>query len=254
MGNRDARSRRRAPSTQVGAQNGIGPRAGSLPGTAAVPSFACLTSDLIGSKQYADRETTQRRLERVLEAANAEFAGVLVVPLSITLGDEWQGLLRSLGDAFRLDFYVRRAIYPARSRSGIGWGPVSTKLRERTSLMDGPCFHRSREAISLAKKHRGSSTVLQSGHPAVDDFVNAMDAVLYSVFDEWTPKQFASVIAYLDQGTETKAAALLGVSQPTLHKSIHGASGRQFLAASQARIRFLEQLADLSDVTRGDST
>jgi hypothetical protein len=88
----------------------------------------------------------------------------------------------------------------------------------------------------------------------VDEFVNAMDAVLHALFDEWTPKQFASVIAYLDRGTESKAAESLGVSQPTLHKSIHGAHGREFLDAVQARVRFLEQLAELSDASRGGST
>src|SRR6185503_20170145 len=108
------------------------------------PPFACLTSDLVDSKLQGDRRSVQRRLEEALERANREHAGELVVPLAITLGDEWQGLARTLEAAFAIEFGVRRALHPLRVRSGIGLGAVTTALRERTSLMDGPAFHRSR--------------------------------------------------------------------------------------------------------------
>jgi hypothetical protein len=211
---------------------------------APVPSYTCLTSDLVASKQEPERARTQRRLEKVLEAANEAFAAVLAVPLSIILGDEWQGLVHTTADALRIDFFVRRGLHPARVRSGIGRGEVSTALRDRTSLMDGPCFHRSREAITLAKKRSGSATMLSTGQQAIDDLLNTTGELLYAVFDDWTDKQFASVMAFLDQETETKAAKSLGVAQPTLHKSVHGAHGKEFLNAIRAREAFLELHVD----------
>jgi len=208
------------------------------------PQFTCLTSDLVGSKQQSERERMQQRLESTLQQANEAFAARLAVPLTITLGDEWQGLVRTTADAFRIDFFVRRGLHPAQVRSGIGRGLISTTIRDRTSLMDGPCFHRSREAITLAKKRSGSATVLSSGRPELDDFINRSGELLHAVFDDWTDKQFASVMAYLDHETETKAARSLGVTQPTLHKSIHGAHGKEFLNAVHAREVFLERLVD----------
>src|SRR5689334_24554067 len=99
--------------------------------------YACLTCDLVGSREHPDRARLQRRLEKELQLVNTERAADLVVPFSITLGDEWQGLARSAPAAFELDFRLRRGLWPVRLRSGIGVGALTSDLRERTALMDG---------------------------------------------------------------------------------------------------------------------
>jgi hypothetical protein len=201
--------------------------------------FACLTGDLVDSQLEVDRRAVQLRLEAGLARVNAEHGERLVLPLAITLGDEWQGLARTLGAAFAVDFAVRRALHPLRVRSGLGWGTVSTEMRERTSLMDGPCFQRSRAAILAAKKRRGPGAVLASGDAGVDDLVNAMERLQHAVMDDWTERQFACVMAFLDHGSETAAAAALGIAQPTLHKSVASAHGKEVLALMEARDRFV---------------
>jgi len=211
--------------------------------TARPAVYACLTGDLVDSQREGDRRAVQLRLEAALARVNAEHEERLVVPLAITLGDEWQGLARTLGAAFALDFAVRRALHPLRVRSGLGLGPLSTELRERTSLMDGPCFHRSRAAILAAKKRRGPGAVLVSGDAVMDDLVNAMERLQHAVMDDWTGRQFACVMAFLDHGSETAAAAALGIAQPTLHKSVAGAHGKEVLALMEARDRFLARAA-----------
>ena len=201
--------------------------------------LACLTSDLVDSQHEPRRRAVQLRLEQVLRAANATFRKELAVPLAVTLGDEWQGLARSVEAAFRIEFHVRRALRPLRMRSGIGLGPLSTPLRKRTALMDGPCFHRSRAALAAAKKRGDSATVLESGHAAADAYVNAVERLLHGVSDGWTEVQAESVLAYLDSGRETLAAKARGVSQPSLHKSVASALGKEVLAVMEARNRFL---------------
>src|SRR4029453_16795378 len=105
--------------------------------TARPAVYACLTGDLVDSQREGDRRGVQLRLEAALAHVNAEHAERLAGPLAITLRDEWQGLARTLGAAFAVDFAVRRALHPLRVRAGLGWGTVSTEMRERTSLMDG---------------------------------------------------------------------------------------------------------------------
>jgi SatD family (SatD) len=205
----------------------------------AAPIYACLTSDLVDSQRERDRGGVQRRLEELLARVNSEQGERLVVPLAITLGDEWQGLARSVEAAFAVEFAVRRALHPLRVRSGLGVGPVTTELRERTALMDGPCFHRSRAALGVAKKRRGPGTVLASGDAAVDDLVNAMERLMHAVMDDWTQRQFDCVMAFLDHGSESAAAATLGIAQPTLHKSVASARGKELLALVEARNRYL---------------
>ncbi len=204
-----------------------------------MPNAACLTTDLVASKKITARSEVQNQVERALQSVNQSHAGLLAVPLGITVGDEWQGLAHDLAGAIEVDFEVRRAVYPNRVRSGIGWGAVATEFRERSALMDGPCFHRSRAAMTLAKKQPGSATLLETGNPGIDNFMNSMNAILAALFDDWTAKQFASVMAYLDHGTEARAADHLGVRQPTLHKSLAGAHGKEYLDALAAQREFL---------------
>ncbi len=206
------------------------------------PGFVALTCDLVDSKEQPDRAELQLRLEAALRDANAAFAGELAVPLSITLGDEWQGLLRSVEAALRLDFALRRALHPVRLRSGLGAGALTSELRERTALMDGPCFHRSRAALQQAGRRRGAASVLDSGRPALDAWVNAGEALLHAVMEGWTARQFECVMAFLDHGSEPAAARALGIAQPTLHKSVAGAFGKEVLAAIDARNRYLASL------------
>ncbi len=201
---------------------------------------ACITTDLIGSKRQTDRAATQARVEEVLAAVNRDEGIPLLVPLSITMGDEWQGLVQRVDDAYRVDLEVRRRLHPLRVRSGIGVGPVTTPVRERTALMDGPCFHRSRAALDQAKRHRGSSTLLRSGLEWLDDYVNAQERLILATVDDWTDTQFATALAFLDEGTETATAERLGVAQPTVHRSLAGAHAKEVLRAMGARNRFLE--------------
>ena len=208
----------------------------------AAPLPACLTCDIVGSREQPDRAKLQRRLEQELERVNAERAADLVVPFSITLGDEWQGLARSAPAAFELDFRLRRGLWPLRLHSGIGVGRVTSDMRERTALMDGPCFHRSRAALEASKKRRGPATVLDSGRPELDDFVSANETLLHAVMDDWTERQFECVMAFLDHGSEPAAARALQIAQPTLHKSVASALGKEIMALMDARNRYLASL------------
>jgi hypothetical protein len=205
----------------------------------AAPVYACLTCDLLGSREQPDRGKLQRRLEKELQQVNAERAADLVVPFSITLGDEWQGLARSAPAAFELDFRLRRGLWPLRLRSGVGVGAMTSDLRERTALMDGPCFHRSRAALDLAKKRRGPITVLDSGQPELDAFVSANELLLHAVMDDWTERQFECVMTFIDLGSEPAAAKALRIAQPTLHKSVASALGKEIMALMEARNRYL---------------
>ena len=165
------------------------------------------------------------------------------MPFSITLGDEWQGLLRTAPAALELDFLLRRGLWPLRMHAVIGVGRVTSDTRERTALMAGPCFHRSRAALDASKKRRGPTTVLDTGQPELDAFVSANEMLLHAVMDDWTQRQFECVMAFLDHGSEPAAARALRIAQPTLHKSVASALGKEIMALMQARNRYLAGVA-----------
>jgi hypothetical protein len=111
---------------------------------------ATLIGDVVGSRAAGDRPWLHERLSSALESVNAEFRPL--VPLRITVGDEYQGVFDEVGRALAAAFRLRLLGLPEVDlRHGIGWGPV-TVLSESPRVEDGPGWWAAREAIEDARE------------------------------------------------------------------------------------------------------
>lgn len=104
--------------------------------------------DLVGSRRSADRAAIHARFEKGIDAVNAAYQPL--VPLRIGLGDEFQGIYASLGDAIAASLRLRMALLPdVDVRQGIGLGRVQV-LSEEPRVEDGPGWWAARAAIEAA--------------------------------------------------------------------------------------------------------
>ena len=104
-----------------------------------------------GSRRSEDRAAVHARFEKGIDAVNAAFSPL--VPLRIGLGDEFQGIFRSLGDAVAASLRLRMALLPdVDVRQGIGLGRVQV-LSEEPRVEDGPGWWAARAAIDSAKDY-----------------------------------------------------------------------------------------------------
>ena len=69
--------------------------------------FAVTMGDLVQSSEVADRHGLHAQFNRRVEEANERFADRLASPLTITLGDEFQGLAETIETAFAVGHCVR---------------------------------------------------------------------------------------------------------------------------------------------------
>lgn len=146
------------------------------------PSVALLV-DLVASRS-ADRRAFH---VAVLAAANDTNKRVPALdPLDVTVGDELQGVYRSLGDALAASFTLRLALAPDwDARFGIGGGTVEL-IDERRNIQDGSAWWGAREAIDWVeaearRKGYGSArTAVRDSRPGaiaqVDPLVRLVDA------------------------------------------------------------------------------
>jgi hypothetical protein len=105
--------------------------------------MAALLGDLVGSRHAADRSGLHARLQRALAEVNARSAPV--VPLRLTVGDEYQGGFATVGDAVRATLRLRLAL-GSDVRHGIGWGAADL-LQDSPRVEDGPAWWVARDAI-----------------------------------------------------------------------------------------------------------
>ncbi|WP_062516403.1 SatD family protein [Demequina gelatinilytica] len=104
--------------------------------------------DIVRSRELEDRAAGQAS---VLEAfAAAEEDAVVLRPLGATVGDEFQGVYRTLADAVRVTTLASLALPDGvEVRAGIGLGEV---VEVEGDISDGSAWWRAREAIEEAHR------------------------------------------------------------------------------------------------------
>jgi hypothetical protein len=111
-------------------------------------SLATLIGDVVRSRSAADRSGLHVELTKVLVEANDRLRPV--VPLRITVGDEFQGCFATVGEALHASLWLRLHLAPTQVRHGIGWGAVVV-LADQPRVEDGPGWWAAREAIDAVK-------------------------------------------------------------------------------------------------------
>ncbi len=111
-----------------------------------VKVMATVIGDVVGSREALDRAGLHDRLLAATRAVNEQLDPV--VPLRITIGDEYQGGFATVGEALVAALRVRLLVMPEFDlRHGVGWGPT-TLLSDAPRVEDGPGWWAAREAIS----------------------------------------------------------------------------------------------------------
>ena len=197
-----------------------------------------ITADIRGSRQVGDRTGLQQTLNRVLERANERFADVLLAPFRITLGDEWQGLLQDVAPAFAVVRFFRKELYPFAARYGVGEGQLDTELTQNVTEMDGPVFHRSREALSQAKEE-DLWLVFRTRDGATDALLTGMARLAEALMRRWSEKQRERFFLLEKLGSQKAVAEELGIGLSAVNQSLRSAGVPNLLAAEKALDGFL---------------
>jgi hypothetical protein len=114
-----------------------------------------LIGDLIGSRVSDDRQALHARFERAIDEVNDQFSPS--TRMRITVGDEYQGVFLSLGDALAASLLVRLALRPEGDiRHGIGRGEVEV-LGTSPRVEDGPGWWAARAAIQRVEQAEGKA-------------------------------------------------------------------------------------------------
>lgn len=203
--------------------------------------FLAIIGDLAGSRRLPDRSVIQQRLEGALVRLNGSLpAGALASRFVITVGDEFQGMLRQPDAALTALLHLEEAEPAIRIRYGIGWGSLATPLRRDAIGMDGPCFHHARGALMASKQHDRWAAVRGFG-PVEDRVLDSMFAMLAALRTAWTEKQARTVALARAADTQKSVAEALAVSPSVVSEALKAAhweavrEGEEGLRAALAR-------------------
>ncbi len=127
-------------------------------------NYITLIFDIKDSHKLLNRNQVQEILIEALKRCNEEFKDIIVSPFLITVGDEWQGLLKEDAEYIKIiEFFRTKLPSYINFYIGIGIGDVSVYNFELTvNQLDGPSFYLARKAIKYAKKNNCSMVILVS--------------------------------------------------------------------------------------------
>lgn len=201
--------------------------------------YLAIIGDIVNSKQITgeQRKQVQYRLENTLDSVNQLYRDFIVSDFLITLGDEFQGLLRPNAPLYEI---ISRIVEGMNAESdkgkfvevrfGIGLGRVLTDIKRVALGMDGPAFHYARQALVISHSRKGHAIVFKAEPNTIaeedETTLNALLGLLAVSRKFWIHKvsKFNKILPYLRENKNQKdIASLLNCTQPLVSKQVASA-------------------------------
>lgn len=190
--------------------------------------YVAIIGDIIHSKEIEDRRTVQKQLKELLDEVNIEFSKDITSKFTITLGDEFQGLLSNGMNVMRIIQLIEQRMYPIRIRFGIGIGSITTDIDANMAIgADGPGYYKARDAIEYLKKQEkkrmiSSSDVrfeVDSDNQGTTILLNTIADLMFTIKSSWSKRQRQVIWDLLiHQDSQKEVANRLKIAQPTVNK------------------------------------
>lgn len=188
---------------------------------ASSPSFhAVLMGDLVGSERHADPRDLHARFNAAIDRQNKALAADMASPLTITLGDEFQGLFTSLVAAAQAAREIRFELLgkDIDCRFVIGSIDLRTPVNSRRAWnMMGPGFAAARERLG-EKRAPSRYRFSLSQDPLLETMLEAIGASLTAIERGWSKAQREDIIHLLDGASVADVASARGVGIQNVYK------------------------------------
>lgn len=191
-------------------------------------SYIAVIGDMKCSKKLHNRSQVQDTLKNALEDINTTFRDDLASRFIITLGDEFQGLLRRGANVMQIISMIQNALYPVEIRFGMGIGTISTDINWEMSIgADGPAYYKAREAIDSLKmnekKKQSGAADIRLGFQEEDQgtivMINTLLSLMTVIRRSWSDRQREVIWDMLKhQDSQAEVARRLKIKQPTVQK------------------------------------
>ena len=215
--------------------------------------YLALIADVIDSKMVQERFNLQKQLEKALRKMNELFKDYLASCFTLTLGDEFQTLLKVDAPVFQIIDTLRSELSPTQLRFGIGLGEIATAIDPLQSIgADGPAYWNARAAINLVhqKNDYGNTQIyFSSGNDSKDLLVNALIASGEAIRSGWRGSQEEILLdllkrfVYSENFSQQDLAQSLDINPSALSKRLKSSSIRVYLRGRAAALASIQALA-----------
>lgn len=199
-----------------------------------------IIGDLNRSRELENRAAIQRTLKAAIAGFNTRIGARALPPARLTAGDEVQGIFEDPRLALDMVLTFSDAVAPTQFSWGLGFGEVSTDIAEDVALMDGPCFHRAREALELCRK-KGTWFEAEGIEPFTCTALVAIMNLMGAIREDWTEKQ-AEYARQARDHSQIEVARAMGKSPSTISRALRATKFERVMEAEQAARLLLDNV------------
>jgi len=189
---------------------------------------AALMGDLVASERARSLKAVHRAFNEAIDFANDRYGADIESPLTITLGDEFQGLTYTLAQAWEIASALRLRMLAASlsCRFVIGVVKLETPVNTREAWnMMGRGLAEARDKLN-DKRASNAYRFSLPGETIVEPLLDAVGDCLTEVERGWTRTQLEYYSRSRDRSrTNAAIAKSLGVTARSLYKVLHAARG-----------------------------
>jgi hypothetical protein len=182
--------------------------------------YAVIMGDLVASEAASSIEQLHKEFNRSVRTQNKQQRKQLLSPLTITLGDEFQGITTSLATAWSIVRAIRFDLLTRNvdCRFAIGMIQLRTPLNPRNAWnMMGPGLSMTRDRLNERKAYTRYNFVLP-GEPHAEAVLEALGAGLTAIERRWTNQQLHDIKASLEGLSPVEIAQRRNVTAHTIYK------------------------------------
>ena len=217
--------------------------------------YCAIIGDIVKSREISDRNALQITLNQTLTNINKKYKENIASNFTITLGDEFQGVLKDSFSLFRILDDIELVSYPTEFRFGIGIGDITTTMNQNISIgADGPAYYNAREMIEELKKEETRKRGLiinrmvktpQSANQD-DDMINTVLSLMTVIKRRWSKREREMILDYMtNTDGQEGTAQRLGITQPSVQKGLDRAGYYTYMQARETItheiVRYWEQ-------------
>lgn len=172
--------------------------------------YAILMADIKDSGKKESRLVISN-FKKLVSSINLLQKENILSPLTITLGDEFQGVTNSIESAVRIIFKIEELIikksFDIKLRYVLNYGVIDTKINKKIAYeMLGPGLTEARRHLTELKREESRFLIKVDKNAEIDYFTNKAFLIYQGIVDSWKPKDLQTVSEFLIHGDYKKVA------------------------------------------------
>jgi len=195
-----------------------------------------LMADIIKSSEKIDIDK-YKLFRKKIDKLNTEFK--LISPFTITLGDEFQGIVESLEQGISIIFTLERLLiedeYPFQLRYALGYGHIMTPINSEIAHgMYGEALTETRKLLEKSKKDRRRRFDVLLPNKRFEFILNNLFEVYQSFLDHWNKKDYEVIKQFYEHDDYKEVALALGKRKDQIWKREKNLRIREFFSQQES--------------------